>query len=201
MAGLFIALEGIDGSGKSTQAKLLSEKLSVKGYSIYETSEPTDGLVGAIIKKILREHTEISAEALALLFVADRIEHAKSIREALAQGKVVISDRYMLSTLAYQSAQGVDLGFLRALHGNLPKPDLTLILDIGPEKSLSRISADEKFEKLEFLSKVRQRYLELAGAEKNTVIVSAELGLHKVSETILSAALHELRYNKYANLA
>lgn len=182
--GFFIALEGIDGSGKSTQSKLLAKKLAEKGHSVLETFEPTDGMIGKLIQKILREHTELSAEALALLFVADRFEHSKQIQNALDAGKIVLSDRYLLSTLAYQGAQGADVEFLKQLHKNLPKPDLTIILDIEPEKSLSRTSTEEKFEKLEFLSKVRQKYLELAGTEKNVAVISAEVDKEKLSKLI-----------------
>lgn len=184
MKGFFIALEGIDGSGKSTQSKLLAKKLAEKGHSVYETFEPTDGMIGKLIQKILREHTELSAEALALLFVADRFEHSKQIQNALDAGKIVVSDRYLLSTLAYQGAQGADVEFLKQLHVSLPKPDLTIVLDIEPEKSLSRTSTEEKFEKFEFLSKVRQKYLELAGTEKNVAVISAEVDKEKLSKLI-----------------
>lgn len=188
--GFFIALEGIDGSGKSTQSKLLAKKLAERGHSVYETFEPTDGMIGKLIQKILREHTELSAEALALLFVADRFEHSKQIQNALDAGKIVVSDRYLLSTLAYQGAQGADIEFLKQLHVSLPKPDLTIILDIEPEKSLSRTSTEEKFEKLEFLSKVRQKYLELAGAEKNVAVISAEVDKENLSKLIFKQVSH-----------
>ncbi len=188
MKGFFIALEGIDGSGKSTQARLLAKKLAEKGYEIYETSEPTDGIVGQLIRRILKKDIELSPEALSLLFVADRIEHAKDIKSALEEGKIVVSDRYLLSTLAYQGAQGVDIEFLEQLHANLPKPDLTIILDIEPEKALARSKADEKFEKLEFLSKVRQKYLELAGVDKNIFVANTDQPVEKIGEEILDEA-------------
>lgn len=187
--GYFIALEGIDGSGKSTQAGKLARKLAELGHSVHETCEPTEGMIGLLIHRILKEDLDVSAEALSLLFVADRFEHAKEIRTALEQGKIVISDRYLLSTLAYQGAQGVDMEFLRRLHENLPRPDLTILLDIEPQKALGRTKADEKFEKLEMLAKVRQKYLELAGADRSILIVSASVPAASVRESILKEVL------------
>lgn len=194
--GFFIALEGIDGSGKSTQARKLADALSEKGHQIYETAEPTDGIVGQLIRRILRKDLTISPEALSLLFVADRIEHAKEIQSALDEGKIVISDRYLLSTLTYQSAQGVDIEFLKQLHASLPKPDLTILLDIEPEKALSRSKADEKFEKLEMLTKVRQNYIAFAELDKNILVINAQEAAQKVWSSISTEVMRRLELIK-----
>lgn len=197
--GFFIALEGIDGSGKSTQAGKLARKLAELGHAVHKTFEPTEGLIGQVIHRILKEDLAISAEALSLLFVADRLEHAKEIKNALDAGKVVISDRYLLSTLAYQGAQGVDTGFLRKLHENLPRPDLTVLLDIEPGRSLGRTKADEKFEKLEMLAKVRQKYLELAREDKSILLLNAEKPPKEVHQAVLNEVLRKLEDKKSAN--
>lgn len=157
----FIVIEGGDGSGKGTHAALLSDWLREKGHDVFETSEPTKGLVGRLIRSILQNHEEIGPKALALLFTADRWEHQRAIDGALAAGKVVVCDRYDLSTYAYQSAQGVDLEWLKKAHEGIRKPDLQILLDLDSETALERLKSTDLFENLEFMKKVREKYLEL----------------------------------------
>ena len=157
----FICIEGGDGSGKGTQVKLLAKWLQERGYEVYTTSEPTSGPVGKLIKKILVQDLDVDPKALALLFTADRYDHQKGIRQALAEGKVVIADRYYLSTYAYQSAQGVDLKWMKELHKYILKPNVQIVLDVEPEVAKERLHTAEKFEKLEFMKKVREKYIAL----------------------------------------
>lgn len=159
--GTLIAIEGIDGSGKTTQARLLKGNLTRKGFSSKIVKEPTKGKYGREIKSILQQEGEIDQEALFNLFVKDRRENVKEkILPALKRGKVVISDRYFISTLAYQ--RGKEISFERILnaHKFAPLPDLIFILDVSPEVAIRRLSGSkDKFEgDRKFLSKARENY-------------------------------------------
>jgi len=166
----FICIEGGDGSGKGTHARLLAEWLRGKGYQVHTTSEPTEGLIGKLIKRVLRGEADVDPHALALLFTADRYEHQREIKQALEEGDVVIADRYYLSTYAYQSAQGVDLEWMKSLHKGIIKPDIQIVLDVEPEVAKQRLRTREKFEQLEFMGKVREKYIAL---DEGFVISSA----------------------------
>jgi dTMP kinase len=175
---VFITLEGPDGSGKTTQAHLLAEWLREQGYEISLTREPGGTEIGDQIRQVLHDphNTAMDARTEILLYSASRAQHvAQLIRPALAEGKVVVSDRYYDSTLAYQGyGRGLDLETLRAITafatGGL-RPDLTLYLDIPPEEGLQRKQAggDEwnrlDAEALEFHQRVRAGYLELVRQE------------------------------------
>ncbi len=169
----FISFEGIDGSGKTTQTILLSYWLTERGYKVLITEEPTRELVtGYFVKIALRHKDRLPREVYPLLFLADRLNHVKNrILPALESGKIVISDRYHFSMLAYQPAQGIGIEkietILKVLEVELPIPDLTILLDIPVEEALERLAEREKgivdeFERREFLSKVRENYLKLA---------------------------------------
>jgi dTMP kinase len=166
--GFFIVLEGADGSGKSTHARLLAEYLESKGRDVVVTQEPTKGFIGQAIRRALSGKMEVSPKTLALFFTADRCEHVEQvIRPALAAGKAVITDRYYYSTIAYQAVQGVSPKWVSELNSFVPEPDLVLILKIDTDKALSRISAREKevFEVRDFQEKVQKNLLDLASGE------------------------------------
>ncbi len=168
--GKFIVLEGADGSGKSTHARLLSEHLKGCGMGVVVTQEPTKGFIGQAIRMILSGKIKVSPETLTLLFTADRAEHVdKVIKPALEEGKVVISDRYYYSTVAYQSVQGVNEQWISQLNSFVPDPDLVIVLEVASEKALARMSHREKevFEVLNFQKKVQQKLLNLAYGERN----------------------------------
>jgi dTMP kinase len=159
----FIAFEGIDGSGKGTQARLLYERLKELGRDVMLTAEPTKGQVG----KIIREHMAnpfLDDRTLALLFAADRVEHIyREIIPALESNKWVITDRYVYSSLSYQG-QSVDPGWLRSLNTFALKPDLVVLLDLPTDKARDRLvkreSAFESFEKsIDFQNGVRNSFL------------------------------------------
>jgi len=171
--GYFIVFEGVDGGGKSTQIKMLAEYFKGRGFDVELHMEPTQGTIGSLIWSYMRsKNRSFNPETEALLFAADRIEHGKAIEKALGEGKVVISDRYLHSSLAYQGAAGVDVEWMKCLNREALKPDLVLLLDIDPGNSLERVSDRDKtvFEELVYLRKVRAEYLRYADAGELTVI-------------------------------
>jgi len=163
--GWFIVFEGVDGSGKSTQIELLSMKLRDQGVDHVLEREPSGGSIGQFI----REYAEagdryLNPESEALLFTADRFEHSKRIEQTLAEGTTVVCDRYYHSTLAYQGAAGVDVAWLRDLQKFALRPDLVLLLDVDPGRSLMRVSGRTLtvFENRDYLGRVRDLYLGFA---------------------------------------
>jgi dTMP kinase len=159
--GLFIVFEGIDGSGKSTQMSMLKDYFEQKGNDVILTREPTDGIIGELIWRYAESHKRnLRPETEALLFAADRAEHSRVIQSAREEGKIVLSDRYLHSSLAYQGAAGVDQGWIRELNKHALRPDLVILLDIDPEHSLNRVTYRDKtvFEEGAYLRKVREIY-------------------------------------------
>jgi len=184
--GLFIALEGIDGSGTTTHTKLLSKWLRKKRFEVVETHEPTDEKIGRLIREILRD-TTVSPAIDALLFAADRIDNTlNKIQPALDQGKIVISDRYVESSFAYQCSSGLDREWVQNLNRYAITPNCTLLLDISPKIALGRKrrpKPKEKFEHVAFLEKVRQIFIERA-QENEFKIIDAEGTIQEVQSQI-----------------
>jgi dTMP kinase len=159
--GAFIVIEGLDGSGKSTQAKMLAAALR-KEYDVVCTVEPSRGAIGRFIRnRILFERVRPSASVEALLFAADRIDHVqREVAPALAEGRVVISDRYLYSSLAYQGSAGLSLDWIQTINVHSLKPDLALFIDVSPEVVLGRLRRKKSvMETLEIQQKVRSIYL------------------------------------------
>ncbi|MFO8050765.1 MAG: dTMP kinase [Thermoplasmatota archaeon] len=148
----FIAIEGIDGSGKGTQAKFLAARLKEMGRDVLLTREPTKGPTG----KLIRDHLSnpfLDDEALALLFASDRIEHLeKEVRPAIDAGKVVISDRYVYSSIAYQG-QKVDMEWVGEVNKYADRPDLAILLDVDPRISERRMH--DRGDELEYFERDR----------------------------------------------
>lgn len=162
--GLFIALEGIDGSGTTTQARRLRDWIAQQTTkTVVTTCEPTTGPIGTLIRGYLRREIEDpSGKTLALLFAADRIDHVqREIAPHLKAGHIVISDRYVYSSLAYQSLS-VDLEWVSLLNREAPEPDLTIYLQVDAETALRRVDARgqarELFEALELQKQIAARY-------------------------------------------
>jgi len=163
--GFFIAIEGADGCGKTTHAKLLAKHLRDNGYDVVITQEPTRGSIGQAIRDVLSGKMKVSPATLTLFFTADRSEHVDTvIKPALNEGKVVITDRFYYSTVAYQSVQGVKTTWISELNSFVPEPDLVIVLKIESEEALQRMSGRqlEIFEVLNFQKKVQQSLLEMA---------------------------------------
>ncbi len=144
-APFFIAIEGPDGAGKTTPAKLPTERLEGEGRqpALY-TSEPTKGPIGKVIREMLSTTIPLeSADCMALLFAADRLWHLDTIvLPALSRGLVVVTDRYDLSSLTYQAAMGADLHRLRVLNEKAIRPGLTIVLEIRPEEQRARLTGN-----------------------------------------------------------
>lgn len=167
---LFIALEGIDGSGKSTQTKLLTEQLSNRGYKVYSTFEPTNNQIGKLIRDILKGNANADHRVIAGLFVADRLDHLLNeeygIVKKLKEGYTVITDRYLFSSYAYQGAH-MNIDWViqaNAMAAEILRPDVNIFIDVAPEVSLHRVHTNrenvELFETLDSLKLVRSKYME-----------------------------------------
>lgn len=178
--GVFVALEGGEGAGKSTQAALLSEWLGSLGHRVVLTREPGGTDVGSRLRRIVLDNAtgELSPRTEALIYAADKAEHVDSVvLPALAEGAVVITDRYVDSTLAYQGAgRAIDARELehiaRWATASL-RPHLTVVLDIDPEAGHRRFEGADRIESepLEFHLRVREHFLALAGADPDHYVV------------------------------
>lgn len=160
--GKFIVFEGLDGSGKTTQAKLLASYFQDSGQDTLLTCEQTKGPIGRLISKALVKEIDLPAQSLQLLFVADRVDHlAKEIIPALKSGKMVISDRYFWSTVAYGSL-GLNRDWLVNLHRYCLRPDLVVFIKTSPDTCLDRIEKRGKgksiFEAKKKLARVNKTY-------------------------------------------
>ncbi len=158
--GLLVVFEGIDGTGKSTQMRLLAGALRDRGYRVVETREPTAGEFGQQIRSLYLKRSTVSAEEELALFIKDRRQHIDTlIQPSLNEGRIVLCDRYFLSTAAYQGAAGCDPERIISLHEFAPDPNLAIIFEVDPEVSIKRITETRgdvlnDFEQLESLKKV-----------------------------------------------
>jgi len=164
-AGLLVAFEGLDQSGKQTQAELLRGHLASLGRSVLLLSFPDyDTDIGAEIGRALRGERHYDADVMQLLYVANRYEYKDQIVRATEAGTIVVCDRYLASSVAYGEAQGLDGAWLLEMQKYLPQPDVTFLLDIQPEMSARRKVDDrDKYERdLALLGRVRESYLRQA---------------------------------------
>jgi dTMP kinase len=162
--GVFICVEGLDGCGKTTQTRVLVRRLMKMGYPAVYTAEPSRGQVGRFIRKhCLHGSRRVSPFVEALLFAADRFEHVKDeIKPALNEGKVVVSDRYVYSSMAYQGAADVDLEWIGKINVHAVRPDLALYLDVEPTAVVRRLKRKKSvMENLETQQRVRRVYMRL----------------------------------------
>lgn len=188
--GKFVVFEGLDGSGQSTQAELLKDFLTKKGFEVVLTKEPTrNSEAGKKIRKILDKKTKIEPEKLQELFAQDRKEHLENlIISALRQGKFVISDRYFYSSFAFGSSNGIDLEWLIRINDNFLIPDLTFILKVRPEVCLSRIDSRGRvkthFEKQEKMARALETLEVLPQRFPEAVTVDGEKSISEVFEEV-----------------
>ncbi len=164
-SGRLLALEGIDGCGKSTQVAALAATLRAAGHDLVVTREPTDGAMGRRIRELAHSGSRVPPEEELDRFVEDRRAHvAEVIRPALEAGRLVVTDRYYLSTVAYQGARGLDAdAILAESEAEFPVPDLAILLEIEPALALERVGArggtpEPAFEQCEFLERVAANY-------------------------------------------
>jgi len=170
VTGSLIAIEGIDGAGTTTQARLLVEWMNGHGLPAHHTWEPSQGPIGLLLREILRGQLErpIDLGAIALLFAADRLDHlAQEIRPRLEAGVHVVSDRYVYSSLAYQSLDH-KLDWVATLNERAPEPDLTIYVrvpaELARERRQTRGAARELFEQDELQARIAARYDEILGS-------------------------------------
>jgi dTMP kinase len=183
--GKFIVLEGLDGAGTTSQIELLAKHLKEAKNKVHITKEPTQYLIGGLIKSWLANDWKSTPECLQLLFTADRAYHLdKEMIPLLKKGVTVISDRYFFSTLAYGLLEIEDKKWLFGINDKFILPDLVIFIDSSPEVCIQRIENErfgvELFEKVEKLKKVRKSYLEILKEFKNIHIVNGDKSIKNV---------------------
>lgn len=195
--GNFIAFEGIDGSGKSTQIQLLMQRLQQENVHCYTTMEPTDSPIGSMIHQIMTGRLKTDNKVIAALFVADRLDHllndVNGIKAKIDEGTTVLTDRYYLSSYAYHS---VDMPMDWVIEANsqcaeILRPTVHIFIDIDPDISLKRIAKNrfqqELFEKKSRLVKVREKYFEAIEKLKdkeNIIIIDGNQSVENISRDI-----------------
>lgn len=194
---LFIAFEGIDGSGKSTQVKLLSERLKKEGHKVYTTFEPTDSPIGSLIRNVFNHRIEADHKTIAGLFVADRLDHllnkANGILKKMEEGYTVITDRYYFSSYAYHGTH-MPMDWVieaNALSAELLRPDLNIYIEVTPEVSMERLQKGrshlELYETKENLRNVREMYLaafERLKSKENIFITDGNRKTEDIAEDV-----------------
>ncbi len=192
--GVFVCFEGGEGAGKSTQARLLRERLEADGHAVLLTFEPGDTAVGKDIRRIVLDPAtgHLADRTEALLYAADKAEHVeKVVRPALEQGQVVITDRYVDTSLAYQgAARGLRVEelepVLRWATGAL-RPHLTVVLDVDPVSGLGRFEGRDRIEaeSVEFHQRARAGFLDLAAADpEHYVVLDARAPVEEIAEAV-----------------
>lgn len=193
--GVFICLEGIDASGKSTQARWLVRNLRRRGFDAIYTTEPSDGEIGRFIKRfVLQRKRRIPAVVEALLFAVDRVDHVESkIERALESGKIVVSDRYVYSSLAYQGATGLDIDWIKRVNRMALPPDLAIYIDVPPEVVVERMKRKRSvMETLATQCRVREVYMQLV-REKRLLLIDGNRPAPEVAQNILDVVLKHLK--------
>jgi len=193
--GFFICLEGLDKSGKTTQAHLLVRSLRLRGFNAVYTTEPSRGEIGRFIRRhILQRERRGSVAVEALLFAADRIDHGeREIKPMLRERKIVVSDRYLYSSLAYQGAAGLDIGWIMEINKMAPVPDLAIYLDV-PLHILSKRRARRDRSVMEWpqiQQRVHKVYMKLV-QEGKLIPINGNRPIEEVSIDILNLVLQKL---------
>ena len=192
---LFIVLDGGDGAGTTTHSHLLKGFLENKGFKVHLTQEPSRNKIGILLRAFLR-NKDIPATTDALLFAADRdLHYHNEIKTKLDEGYIVISDRFIESSIVYQSVQSskISIDWIKQINKFVGKPDLTIILDIDPKIALARKTDKglEKFEDVGFLNKVRNLYLNRAEQEGYYIVNTDDI-IELVQEQIQKIVIDKL---------
>jgi dTMP kinase len=191
---MLIAIEGLDQSGKETQAQQLREKLRERGRKVRVLSFPDYGTsIGEEIARALAGERDYGPDVMQLLFVANRHERREAITEWLAGGLMLVCDRYRASSIAYGEAQGLDPAWLEGIQRLLPIPDLTIYIDIAPETASKRKAHDrDRYERdLALLGRVRQSYQRQA-TQPNWILIDGERSKEQIGEDIFTAVASRL---------
>jgi dTMP kinase len=201
-SGVFVCFEGGEGSGKSTQARLLQKRLQADGHVVLLTHEPGDTPVGAKVRRIVLDPAtgDLADRTEALLYAADKAEHVHAVvRPALDRGEVVITDRYVDSTLAYQGAgrslDGLDLEWVARWATDDLRPHLTVLLDLEPSAGLTRFEERDRIEgeSIEFHRRVRAEFLRLAAADQeHYLVVEAHVDVEEIADQVYARLAHLL---------
>jgi dTMP kinase len=193
--GVFICIEGLDASGKTTHARRLVRSLRRMGFNALYTTEPSRGEIGRFIRKyILQRKRRVPSVMEALLFAVDRVDHVeKEIKPVVEKEKIVVSDRYVYSSLAYQGAAGLDREWIEEINRLAMPPDLAIYIDVPPEVVVKRIKRKKSvMEKLETQKKVREVYMKFV--ENGRLIpVDGNRAKDEVAKDILILVLNFLK--------
>lgn len=185
---MYIVLEGIDGTGKTTQTKQLANYLTTQKYEVKQVVEPTDSEIGKQIRKELLKPEathDINQQMLALLFAADRLTLKKEINKVKNNPqKIILSDRSFYSSITYQNNTTIKPEWIYEINKYTPRPDLTIILDINEEEAINRCDKEDAFENKEFLTKTRKNYLKLLETEENIIKIDASKSIEEVQKEI-----------------
>ena len=194
---MLVVIEGIDGAGTTTQARLLGAALEERGVPAHLTREPSDGPIGRLLREILAgAHAPTEATTLALLFAADRADHIqREVNPALERGQVVISDRWYHSSLAYQGSEE-DRAWIAELNRRARRPDLTLLLEVHPDEAARRRTAaarsEELFDALEIQRRVAAGYRQVVdalGAQERIDVIDGSRPVDEVAADCLARVL------------
>ena len=193
--GLFICIEGLDASGKTTHARRLVRNLQKRGFEAIYTTEPSAGEIGRFIRKyVLQRRKRVPSVVEALLFAVDRVDHVeKEIKPALQEGKIVVSDRYVYSSLAYQGAAGLDAKWIEEINELALPPDLAIYIDVSAEVVVRRLRGRRSvMERLEIQRKVREVYMRLV-KNGSLIPVDGNRPRGEVSKDVLTIVLDFLK--------
>lgn len=193
--GVFSCIEGVDGSGKTTQAHRIVRTLKDKGFDAVYTAEPSKGVFGKIIRKrLLQRERRGPVVVEAVLFAADRFDHVEhNIKPLLKTGKIVVCDRYVYSSISYQGASNLPLKWIKEINRHAVKPDLAIYIDVPPEIVIDRIKGKKSvMETLKIQRKVRENYLELV-KKGQLLMVDGGASKREVAEAIETVFLKFLK--------
>ena len=205
--GKFIVIEGVDGSGKTTQIERLQKRFKANNWKYHDTWEPTDGPIGSLIRNILNRRIVADETTIAALYLADRLDHIQNpingMEKFLSEGTHVIASRYYFSSFAYQVTDKVSLNWLLQAHQpvrDLLRPDLNIFIDISPDESMRRLTAGRSFldlfETKEKITATRDAYhiaFDRIGSEENLVIIDGMQSEEEIAAEIWEKVEHLMK--------